>query len=370
MSLSETSAPPTTDVTWRIELYPTFGRLQMSSNRWRMMVRGRLYVPRADDLRRRIVTRLMSRVLTVPPHELGSEIFRERIHGFLVKPRRGEPVQIRLAEAPLTIHRVTERGGHFVGAFEIPEQRIPPLTENASGVNAPWVRYEATIAKSMTPGNSAEIANDIVPSFCGQSQLIGPCGMSVISDIDDTIKLTNVRQRRDMLANTFLRPFRSIEGMADVYRHWQDCGAVFHYVSASPWQLFQPLHAFAAEHGFPRGTYHLRCVKFRNSSMLQLMMKARRSKAKSILSIVKAFPFRRFVLIGDAGEKDPEIYGAIARRVKGRIAAILIRELPGAPLTAERSRRAFHEIPRELWHVFRNAEELGDYPFPADQWPS
>ena len=39
--------------------------------------------------------------------------------------------------------------------------------------------------------------------FWGRVQLIGPKGLSVISDIDDTIKVTNVRNRKLLLTNTF-----------------------------------------------------------------------------------------------------------------------------------------------------------------------
>ena len=90
--------------------------------------------------------------------------------------------------------------------------------------------------------------------FTGRVQLVEPQGRSVISDIDDTIKITGVGDPQAMLANTFLRPLRPVPGMATLYRQWADRGAVFHYVSASPWQLYAPLADFLAAEQFPAGT--------------------------------------------------------------------------------------------------------------------
>jgi len=48
------------------------------------------------------------------------------------------------------------------------------------------------------------------------------------------------------------------------------------------------------------------------------------------------FPRTRFVLLGASGERDPEVYRAIAQRSPARIAAIIIRRVPGSDVTATR----------------------------------
>ena len=74
------------------------------------------------------------------------------------------------------------------------------------------------------------------------------------------------------------------------------------------------------------------------------------------------FPERNFILIGDSGEADPEIYGDIARRHPGRVRAILIRNV-----TAERADApryvdgAFRDLPPDLWLVFDHAEAAGAF---------
>ena len=149
--------------------------------------------------------------------------------------------------------------------------------------------------------------------FAGAVQLIGPRGFSVISDIDDTIKITEVGDRRALLANTFLREFREVPGMAALYRRWAKEGVFFHYVSASPWQLYAPLAAFLEAACYPSGSVHLKGFRWADTSLLDLFSSAEKTKRQAIEPILALFPHRRFILVGDSGERDPEIYAALAR---------------------------------------------------------
>ncbi len=63
-------------------------------------------------------------------------------------------------------------------------------------------------------------------------------GLSVISDIDDTVKISNVVSKRSLLKHTFYSYFKPVEGISDVYQKWNEQKCQFHYVSASPWQLY------------------------------------------------------------------------------------------------------------------------------------
>jgi phosphatidate phosphatase APP1 len=62
-------------------------------------------------------------------------------------------------------------------------------------------------------------------------------GVSIISDIDDTIKISQVLKKRSLLKNTFYSYFKPVEGMSELYQKWQEQKCQFHYVSSSPWQL-------------------------------------------------------------------------------------------------------------------------------------
>ncbi len=61
---------------------------------------------------------------------------------------------------------------------------------------------------------------------------------------------------------------------------------------------------------------------------------------------------RSLVLVGDSGERDPEIYGNIARLYPKRVRRIFIRAVKGEKANDERFTKAFKDVPREKWMVF------------------
>jgi phosphatidate phosphatase APP1 len=189
-------------------------------------------------------------------------------------------------------------------------------------------------------------------------ELLEPTGVSVISDIDDTIKVSTVGNRRELLRNTFCRPMAPVPGMAELYKAWQKFGARFHYVSASPWQLYEPLSAFIRSNGFPAGTFHLKQVGVTDGSLRRLLDSPEGYKVPVIEEIMARFPLRQFILVGDSGEKDPEIYGELARKHPKQVARIIIRMTDGAPMSEERLRSAFAGVARERWQIFVSPAEV------------
>jgi phosphatidate phosphatase APP1 len=183
----------------------------------------------------------------------------------------------------------------------------------------------------------------------------------VISEIDDTIKVTQVQDRKLLLRRTFLEPFKPVPGMAEIYRAWAEkSGAQFCYVSASPWQLFLPLSEFMKSNGFPGGVFYLKKFRWKDESFLSPFESPEHYKPAAIEPLLKQFPRRQFVLVGDAEEQDPEIYAGLARRYPQQIARILIRDATGEPANSERYQTAFRGLPPGLWQVFRAPAEIAD----------
>jgi phosphatidate phosphatase APP1 len=192
--------------------------------------------------------------------------------------------------------------------------------------------------------------------------------VSIVSDIDDTIKATEVTSRHSMLANTFLRPFTAIDGMAELYRQWQTVGAAFHYVSSSPWQLFQPLSELCQLSQFPAGSMHLRYFRIRDEMFKRWRPHRRKGKAAIIAGLIKKLPERRFVLVGDSGERDAEIYRFLARRFPRQVAAILIRQLVNKPLNAQRIDR-LRDVPAGTEvRLFEGPADLADFLPRVQEW--
>ena len=173
-----------------------------------------------------------------------------------------------------------------------------------------------------------------------------------------SMKNTQVHDLRLMLGNTFLEEFEPIDDLQAIYTQWAAAGASFHYVSASPWPLFEPLRHFCQVAGFPEGSYHLRLLRLRDHMLRRIPVLRRHGKGGKIKRILRAFPNRRFILVGDSAERDPEIYGAAARLYGDRVAAIYIRQVAPRLLDERRMAKVFRGLPRQLWRTFEAAEEL------------
>ncbi|KAG9306751.1 hypothetical protein G9A89_005651 [Geosiphon pyriformis] len=166
-----------------------------------------------------------------------------------------------------------------------------------------------------------------LPAY-GVVNLIEPEGYSVISDIDDTIKDTDISAgAKVVFSNTFLHKFKDVAGMAKVYKFWYDKGAGIHYVSNSPWQLFPMIRGFFETYEFPPGSAHLKFYDGLIKSAVQQKENPMASKFMYIRELLKDFPKRKYILVGDTGELDPEIYTQIARENPGRILKIFIRDV-------------------------------------------
>lgn len=329
----------------RVVFYPTFGwRVPRG---WEVLVHGAVFREGVDDYRRRVFMGLLRRVLQLSPEDYQSEIFRQRVAGFLAREQPGQRLALKLGSDAKLLSKRTRGNGHVRAKIRISDDQLEQLARHGC-LEQNWLRFQAI----NSPGDAR--------SFAGSACLIPPTGLSVVSDIDDTLKLTGVGERKLMLANTFLREFQVVHGMPALFRQWAQSGAAFHYVSSSPWQLFEPLHDLLRLEGYPAGTFHLKSVRFRDPSVLRLLVARRRPKRRAIISILRRYPHRRFVLVGDSGEKDPEIYGAMARKFPHQVARIFIRNVARRPLQLERADRAFRKLPAGTWRVFRDPHELSE----------
>ena len=202
------------------------------------------------------------------------------------------------------------------------------------------------------------LKSDDTRKLTGVALVLPVSGTSVISDIDDTIKISDVLNRDALVRRTFLQPFEAVPGMAEVYRAWATNGAQFHYVSASPWQLHLPLLEFTRTNGFLQGSWHMKQWRLKDRSFKSLFEKPDNYKVATITPLLREFPQRRFVLVGDSGERDPEAYATLAREFPKQIAAIFIRDVTGQGADAERYRTNFAGLPEKLWKIFKEPGEI------------
>lgn len=167
----------------------------------------------------------------------------------------------------------------------------------------------------------------------------------VVSDLDDTVVHSSATDllrmaRITLLSNAHTRlPF---EGVAAFYRALQrgPSGEEFNpifYVSNGPWNLYDMLEELLDAHGIPAGPLFLR-----DWSPTRLRERGRH-KLGVIRALLSTYPELPFVLIGDSGERDPEIYHQIVHEHPERILAIYIRDVTTRERDAE-----VHKISEEL----------------------
>lgn len=160
----------------------------------------------------------------------------------------------------------------------------------------------------------------------------------VISDIDDTIIPTGATRLLEMLKTTFAKnahsrvPFLGISELYSDLRRGasgQDNNPFF-YVSSSPWNLFDFLMELLDIHRIPFGPLMLRDIGLSRSELISGSHRAH--KLQQIRHIIQVSDPLPFLLIGDSGQEDPEIYLQIVREFPSRIQMVFIRDVDDSRL--------------------------------------
>jgi phosphatidate phosphatase APP1 len=170
-----------------------------------------------------------------------------------------------------------------------------------------------------------------------------------------------VLDRKEMLKNTFVRPFAAVAGMPELYRSWKGTFGdrmQFHVVSAGPWQLHEPLRQFTQEAGFPAFTWQMRSVDINATNLRELTAKPYAFKVPAIEKLMGLFPKRHLVCVGDSGEADPEVYSKILSEFPDRVDAVFIRDVTGQSQGDVRYRELFADAAATKFRLFRDPKDL------------
>lgn len=81
-------------------------------------------------------------------------------------------------------------------------------------------------------------------------------------------------------------------------------------------------------------------------------------KQAAIEPLLQAFPQRRFILVGDSGEQDPEIYGHFLRAQPEQILHVYIRSVRGNAVDRPRLEQTFAGLPERSWTAYETASDL------------
>lgn len=155
----------------------------------------------------------------------------------------------------------------------------------------------------------------------------------VISDVDDTVLQTGATSFVKMFTTTLLSNAHTrlpFEGVAAFYRALAfgtgttADNPVF-YVSSSPWNLYDLLTEFMDVQGLPRGPLFLRDLGLTKDHLVKSGHGDH--KLAAIERLLAAYPHLPFVLLGDSGQHDPEIYTEAVQHFPGRIKAVYLRDV-------------------------------------------
>ncbi|MBM4077119.1 MAG: DUF2183 domain-containing protein [Planctomycetes bacterium] len=274
------------------------------------------------------------------------EFFRTRMRQFFMMGLRGRTIQIQLGDTEYFVGE-SDYMGLFRGVIAVSNEQIESIL-GSRPEHGKWLTFRSADRSRF----------EDVPE--GQLQLIESTGISIISDVDDTIKHSNVPNRRDLFRNTFIRNFVPVAGMPELYRVCAAEGAAFHFVSGSPWQLFEPLQEFLKTEGYPSGSFHLKRFRIRDSAKKLRPSPQKAHKRAAIEPLLDAFPKRRFILIGDSGEQDSEIYSGIVRDWPNQVVGIFIRAIRGESRTDVRFQTTFATVDPDRWFIYRDPCEIAE----------
>jgi len=316
--------------------FPTAAYLEVESGQWVLPVHGWIFEPEKDSILRNALLEGLAKVskkFFKRAGDFDKKRFEDRLRMFIVDNERNKRIAISV-QGQTFIMKSSKPNGHFYGEIKIP----------SAGLKGS-VSYQALGVRGDR-------------QFVGLGYLLEPGGVSVISDIDDTIKDSQVLDKKKTLEKTFLEEFEAIPGMSEAYNAWQEQGAAFHYVSSSPWQLYPFLWEFLKDKEFPPGSFHLKLIRLKDASVLNFFKSSLETKVPVIEELINRFPQRKFILVGDSGEHDPEAYGIIGRQFPGNLLHIYIRDVTPEVDKTGRFQEAFQGIAKNKWTVFTDAAVL------------
>ena len=165
--------------------------------------------------------------------------------------------------------------------------------------------------------------------------------LGVISDVDDTIIHSGATSTISLFVTTFSKDEtdrKVFDGLSLFYQALHqspatDAKVPFWYVSSSPWNMYDYFEGVWAQNDLPLGTFMLRDLGISESKFIKSSHGDH--KLGAIEEVLNNAPHTTFLLIGDTGQRDPNIYREIALKYPERIAAVYLRDVQDGKRDAE-----------------------------------
>lgn len=257
-----------------------------------------------------------------------AEIVQANLRRFVALALPGVRLRIRVAGAVVDV--VSDRHGYATAVLPVPD------------ASPGWLPYACTTRPDDPDEEPVEAAGEIlVPDL--------DAAVLVVSDIDDTVLRTGLTEGWVAVRRTLVRDARTrrpVPGMPALYRGLErggDAGSAggFFYLSTGPWNLYDLLVEFFQLQGVPLGSLLLTDW---GPNERYVMRSGREHKRGALRRLLQAYPDARFVLVGDSGQGDPEVYAEVAEDHPDRVAAIVLLDV--GPHLADRAAELLEEQQR------------------------
>lgn len=324
-----------------IVLFRTAAWFNEETREWHVPIHGWVYEPQDSKLRKAVFEEILDSQFDLSPTDETGANFSRRLNLLIADSERGKELRVNIADHEYALPPSAENG-HFETTLLISEADVDL---HAAGE---YLSYDIVV-----PGSGTT-------EYAGEVRLVEPAGLSVISDIDDTVKISNVTDHKSLLEYAFLLDFEAAPGMSGLYRDWMTDNVSLHFVSSSPWQLYEPLTEFLDRDKFPWATLSLKAVRFRDETLFDLFKKGTETKPAVIEKILAEFPGRDFILVGDSGEQDPEVYAGLLRKFPDQIRKAYIRNVTQETPDNTRFSAVFEGIEESRWQLFDDVRDVTD----------
>lgn len=205
-----------------VTLFNTAAWFNRDEQTWSVPIHAWIYEPQQSSVRKGVFAAVLKNQYGLIPDTQTEANFSQRTNLLIADNERGKRLVIRIAGQDMTLP-LSKNNGHIETTLSLTDDQVQSFSNQGF--------LHVSILVHPEDGRR----------YQGKVKLVAPSGISVISDIDDTIKITGVTDTKRLLEYTFFKDFEAVSGMSTLYKTLNAQDASFHYVSSSPWQLYTPL---------------------------------------------------------------------------------------------------------------------------------
>ncbi|KAI5239141.1 hypothetical protein E4T43_06939 [Aureobasidium subglaciale] len=186
--------------------------------------------------------------------------------------------------------------------------------------------------------------------------LVPTTGLTVVSDIDDILRVTKIYQPAQGLLNSFAKEYVPWENMPDIYANWSRSlpNTHFHYLTTTPEQVTRAYMNFTYSH-YPGGSFDTRPLNFSDVSATLSIRKFLLTK------VFETFPERKFILVADTSNSDVmKDYPQMATDYPDQVQCIFLRNTSGTDSSDKfpYDTSGFKNLNQQKYMFFLNPDDL------------